>query len=94
MRIDSKFEFNGDARERTCREAAVHAKGGETRRHNTKPLDKLGTAYTQYEKKKIKQIAKAKSLNILAHYHETRGHRSPEWTAMMYELEAGYKLSA
>ena len=44
-----------------------------------KPLNKLTTAYSPSdETKKFKQITKAKSLDILAHCHETRGHRSPE----------------
>jgi hypothetical protein len=36
---------------------------------------------------------KAKSIDILAIYHQKRGHRSPEHTALMYQIESGYKLS-
>ena len=40
-----------------------------------------------------KDAKKAKSIDLLGHFHHLHGHRSPEYTARMYEYTAGYQLS-
>ena len=56
-----------------------------TRSSSSKEMDKPSPSHEE---------KKAQSIDLLAHYHHTHGHRSAEHTARMYEYEAGYKLSA
>ena len=41
-----------------------------------------------------KAQTKAKSINLLSHFHHMHGHRSAEHTGRMYEYVSGYQLSA
>jgi hypothetical protein len=79
---DSAFVWN---------KAKAHA---ATRAHSVKEKAEQVSAEDESTKLKIKKESKAKSLDLLANFHQTRGHRSPEHTARMYEYESGYTLSA
>jgi hypothetical protein len=73
------------------KKAKAHA---ATRAQSTKEEAGKISAEHESENIKIKKESKAKSLDLLANFHQTRGHRSPEHTARMYEYESGYTLSA